>query len=66
MTKLKKYMLILTLGAGFGLSLNAWARPGCDSCNYIYTQCQAGDATQCANFTRLGCDWYSGNACAIF
>ncbi len=66
MTKLKKFLLVMTLGAGVGMSLSAVARPGCDTCNSLYTSCQGGNATSCANFDRYGCDSFSGDACAIF
>lgn len=67
MTKLKKCLLALTLGAGFGISFNVWAYPGCDACNNMYTLCQAGDAARCKDFDRMGCYvMYSGTDCAVF
>lgn len=66
MTKFKKCMLALVMGAGFGISLNAWALPGCDTCNDMYTSCQAGNTTACGQFSNLRCQYYSGQECAIF
>lgn len=67
MTKFKKCMLILMMGAGFGASFNVWAFPACDTCNDMYSECQSGDANACYHFNRLGCySAYHGLECAIF
>lgn len=66
MTKLKKYLLMMTLGAGIGLSMNASALPGCETCNDFYLECQAGNAQRCAQFINLRCEYFSGQECAIF
>lgn len=66
MTKLKKYLLVLTMGAGLGISYSAMALPGCDTCNDFYTECQAGNQTRCNQFVSGRCQYFSGQSCAIF
>jgi len=66
MTKLKKFLLVMTLGAGMGASYSAMALPGCDTCNDWYTECQAGDTARCTQFHNLRCEYFSGQECAIY
>lgn len=66
MTKLKKYFLLMTFGAGMGLSLNAAALPGCDVCNSFYLECLEGDTMRCQQFVTLRCDWFAGMECAVY
>jgi hypothetical protein len=66
MTKLKKCLLMMAFGAGLGLSVNAFALPGCDACNDFYLDCQAGDAAMCTHFVNMRCYYYNTMDCAVF
>jgi hypothetical protein len=58
MISFKKALFALGLGLGLSAGMNAWALPGCSSCEYMGNQCVAGDATACYNFDRLYCNRY--------
>lgn len=55
-SKLKKTLLAVGLGVGFGLSSTAIALPGKDDCLRWWAACEAGTSSQaCADFYRFRC-----------
>ncbi len=54
----KKAVFALGLDLGMAASMNSWAAPGCDTCQWWGDECMAGDQGKCDDFYRLGCTWY--------
>lgn len=65
MISLKKAIFALAAGIGLSASLNAWARPDCETCEYTRIDCEAGIPQSCDTYNRLCKTYYPPGSCSI-